>query len=407
MPKQEPSLVWLSSVDSASIRGQLELAARTLRAVKTGVIEPDYRYWAQSVRNVVAACVEAGPGQLDQSEALQLLFPLSLILQEHGTAGEFADELRALMSRDDIRHLREFATIRDKLHLNDGGKGESGQFEVVDAKDPTTDPVGPLNDAEQLVADLPALTPPLAEATKYGQVLDHAAELWTRRRRTHPPEDRGTGDTWFMRALTLAHRVWPITFVEAVYRDDEVWGTDSLGAFAQGLAHPLLEEPTGVAASALINARIRQLRPRLFLRFPETLLIQAIGHADTGELVRGVMDLVAEPLIRTAEAIDQEVSRPNDLRPRKGAFTDIRSLLSQVLGSLGYEFIGAGGDVVKFDSTIHITFTAVEDKQEVTITRPGLRAVGERVPSVKAQVNKVDATSVAGDSSMAHVEEDT
>lgn len=388
MVKPQPSLVWLSSVDIASMRSQLDLAARTLRAVLTGDLEVDEQYWDLTVRKVVSACVEAGPGQLSSSEALQLLFPLALILHEQRSGARFAQELEALRHRRDIWTSRALDPIRAHLSAEpperssdtDGAVNPAGL-----ASGNGDDDV--IADARELIEVLALDAPPLSDVSRLRGVLPAAASLWTLHRATLSPELRGAGDAWLMRALTLGHLPWPIALAEAIFLDEAVWSSQSLAAYTVGLTHPIQEEPTGLAASALINARLRSIRPRLFLRFPETRVVESIGTPDTSQLVRGVIDLVAEPLLRTAEVIDEELNRPNDRRPRKGAFQDIRELLSQVLDSLGYSFLGAGGEPAMFDPSLHISFQQVEQGAPVTVSRPGLRSDSDDVVSVKAQVS--------------------
>jgi hypothetical protein len=369
------------------------MAVETLTAVRKGDLVADDRYWPPAVRRVLAACVEAGTGQLRASDARRLLYPVLLVLEEQGRIDEFEPEWRALSHRQDLWKSTILERIRDRVpssEMDTTGRQSGPELEQPEQDGPRDSAADSDSspDAIGLAERLPANPPALADAFYFKNVLAATAAVWVGRRDSLLLDERASGDAWLMRAMTICGLTYPTLFAEALWNDEEVWGTRALGEYAEGLPCPLLDQEAGLAASALLNSRIRGIRPRLFLRFPETLVLEPIGQrSDISRLEREVVDWVAEPLLRTAERIDEEISRPKDRRPRKGAFQDIRDQLGQVLGTLGYRLVGSGGSKVNFDPAMHVSFVSVEAGEPVTIIRPGLQSISDGIISVKAQVN--------------------
>ncbi|PZS09657.1 MAG: hypothetical protein DLM70_01385 [Chloroflexi bacterium] len=390
MPSATPSLVWLASVDDASLRSDIGIAALTLQAVRKGDLPTDDVYWPKAVRRVLVACVEAGPGQFTRIDALKLLYPLALVLSQLDQIDEFAPELRALSHRNDVWESSALDVVRRRLSII----GPGGPSFLTRDNSPIVE--YPSVSGNQIVGaragcmELP-ISSDSASAADVGSTLGllaSASQDWLDRREALPGDDRAAGDIRLIHEMTASKVLIPPAFAEALFVDDQMWDTRAAADYAQELIRPFQQDVVGLAASVLLNSRIRRLRPRLFLRFPETFVAERIGQrSDDSQLRRDVLDLVAEPFLRTAEVIDAELKRPKGRLPRKNSFKVIRDHLSQVLQSLGYRWVGAGGDIVPFDPAMHVSFQPVDAQSDVVIMRPGLQELSSGTISVKAQVN--------------------
>jgi hypothetical protein len=346
--------------------------------------------WPEVVRRVLRLCTEGGVDQLSRLDSQKLLLPLLRVLAQRGQIAGFQVEIAALTARPDVWDTGSVRLLRKEFPDLDREPSMGREpAHSPQAADVTTGPTvsgQALAGVEHLTASrLPHDLPDLADAARMGSRLVVVAQSWLDRRDSYPPEARATGDTWILTALSLANVPYPDALASALYRDDDIWMTESVRRFASGLPKPLGDE-VGLGSSVLINGRLRYLAPRLFLRYPATLVPEPVGRwADLDEVTQSVMDSVADPLLRTVGAIEKELNRPKRA-PRRSTITEIRDHLGQVISSMGYGLVGRTGEKTKYNLEEHVSFGAVEPDADVVVIKPGLRWKADGRVRVKAQV---------------------
>ena len=347
------SLRWLVDADNATIRSEIDEASKHLRQLKSDSLSIDRTVLVSLGRRILSLCTEAGSGEIPANAARSLLVPLIPVLAARGASSGLHPELVAVWKRQDLWKSK---MVRDELE----------QFRP--------NPIA-----------LPVLS---AEPSAVG------AEGPTRRLDVETAEDRAAYDVEVLDSALRNRRPFDIERAEAMFLDDEIWLTTSLTEFAGKLAEPIDGSVIGTAAAALLNGRLRSIRPRIYLRFPETLIVERIStRYDVEELSRqGVEDaferVMASPLLRVAATIDNEVGRAASLRPRKGVFKDLKASLVEMLAASRYALVGTAGESVAFDPDDHHCAEAVDVGDQVLLLRPGLRNLLDGSTPIKAKVDK-------------------
>lgn len=379
----EPSVEWLATAGGAAIKADVERAAASVRLLLQGV-DVDPSRIERAMGQVLEICAETGPGALPAAEVRGLLYPALLHLQKTGTNELFGAHLRVIGRRADLRSSPSI----DEL-LRDLAPGE--EDEVPESSGEPDPRAGQPPEARELLGALERGEPPAVGGLRSRDLLTAVALGWVDIRGQIEPEVRATGDVFLLRSALLLRAHLPLGVAEAVANDETVWTTAAFEGLAAGLAEPLRADDLGTAQSALLNARLRVLRPRLFLRAPEALVIEPVGAKfDSAAIETALMDEVSAPLLRCLTTIEEENARSGERRPRKTVFRELATYVEQVLERLGSRVELHVGARTRFDPERHASGVPLEPGAEVRVVVPGLIDKSTRAVRIRALVEPVE-----------------
>ena len=197
---------------------------------------------------------------------------------------------------------------------------------------------------------------------------------WLTTRAEVDPHARAERDVALLE--TFRGRPLPVSLAEAMYADDDVWTQAPLSVWIDQLDAPLDASISGVAAAALINSRLRMVRPRIFLRNPSSLVVQPIANSHEVDQMRN--EIRSQFATRALGAVfdakwvlDAEARRPQGIRKVE---------VEKVVRSIGGLFTRLGFDErpdpmtpVEFDPVIHAPIDSdIANQEVVLVKRPGL-----------------------------------
>lgn len=337
---------------------------------------------------VLEACAYTGRGALDYDGCLKALFPFLSRFKGNRPLDLWMPLLESIAKRADINK----GTIRNELLVDldvprpPAGHQQSTLSPPLDAPSPVaSDRAAPM--MRTFVAGPPAMGS-IKESKEFGEVV----EAWQQERLDFDLELRAAWDVWIIRSALLQRHRLSTDYLEELMTDDDFWLSSVAGEFAESLTEPPRPDAIGRAAAALLNGRLRYLRPRLYLRAPDSPVIQPI--ADRSEIAAVEQSLVEEigyPFVRSLRLIHDELNRGPNLAPRKGMLTDLEAYLTQVLDRLGVspDAVGEAREV-PFDPIQHFSSTPLEIGAPVRLIHAGLVDIesGRRV--FKAVVVPID-----------------
>lgn len=198
---------------------------------------------------------------------------------------------------------------------------------------------------------------------------------WQVERASLDPIARAQGDARFLSAY--GDRLIPTNFAEALYDDDDIWQEPAIELWLDDRGEPLDATRAGVASAALLNARIRVVRPRFFLRNPTSLVVQPIANSAEVEQLRNEVrsDFVVRALSTVFDAravLETERRRGAKATVRKGELLKVSDTLKALFARLGYDERPAVGTAVNFDPVAHQGPIDVQTQESVIVRRPGL-----------------------------------
>lgn len=239
------------------------------------------------------------------------------------------------------------------------------------------------DDSPQIDGDFAASPPSVGSLPEQKTTWDSLVVGWQQQRLLHNVAHRALWDVWVLRSALLLRRPLSVDYVDALVEDDEFWATEGAADFAQSLAEPPRPETIGKINAALLNSRLRYLRPRLYLRAPDSPVIQAIGdRSDFTAAEEALVEEIGYPFVRSLRLIRDELNRGANLAPRKGMLSDLQTYLEQVLDRMGVRPDSVDGvSKVRFDPSHHLSSVPLEVGEEVTLVHAGLVDVktGRRV----------------------------
>ena len=370
------SLSWLLGADPGTLLDApedvvgvlVDLGKRPVSQHETDVVEA-------ALRKVLRAAIDAGP--VHGPNGRRLVSPALTYIRNREWSHRFAPELRVLAERDDLRGMKPLALAMDWAVIagNEGRTPSDARVDAVDSgsavREDTGCPPEPREDG-----------PPTVDALR-----------WARRRPHLGVAERASTDATVLAGLVDS--LIPVPLAEALHGDDEVWAQSPMVAWCNELLTPLPASVNGIAAAALLNAKIRVVRPRLFLRHPQALVVEAIAaNVDTAQMTRQLAMDVVEPILTALSTIAYEVERG---RPRKSRVESARLNALRVIERLGMRQLNEIGDEVPFDMQRHLAIDFIEDGQLVRVSRGGLYDSATGAVLAKARVDPLHKEGTKND----------
>ncbi|KRA37880.1 MULTISPECIES: hypothetical protein [unclassified Nocardioides] len=348
---------WLASADAAALEAEGDRASAGLRALSRDGIESGLA----SVVNVLRRTLENGSelDPLPPSKARPLVMASLVFIRDNREAILDLDNSGVLVS-----------TLR-RLHHR---KEQFGNPTIIRNLDDLMALLGPEEPTALAAApssgNVPALTPS-GESSPQQSPLDE----WLIQREGFATDDRIGGDIRFLNAYL--GRAIPTSFAEALYHDDSFWSEAPVLAWLDLRAEPFDADTTGVAAAALLNAKLRLVRPRFFLRNPSSLVIQPIANSAELEQLRTEIrnDLVVRTLTTVLDArsvLESERRRGPKATVRKNEVLKVSDTLKALFSRLGFDERPEVGTSLAFDPVEHHGPSDTESQESVVVTRPGL-----------------------------------
>jgi hypothetical protein len=383
------TLRWLATADDAAIKANVDGTAAVVVGFRKRGPGADVTWITPAVQRILQLCADTGSGSFPADQARRLLLPILLYLKDAGRTDEFAPELAAVARRSDIRaskalddHLAPFALN----HMEGGSEMSSAAGCPPDQRsEGSAATVG-----SELVAGLAIGDVPSVSAAPGVEEFLTAVHQWQAVRARSAADVRAASDVWLLRVSMLRRLALPVPYVESLVDDDSFWGSGAAIAFAEALVEPFNREAVGRVQSALLNSRLRQMRPRLFLRAPESLVIEPIGaRLDVSRIEEELTNEVSAPLLRAIATIEAENTRAASRPPRKRVFKELGGYLEQVLERLGSAVEGRVNAPDSFDPARHVAAEAIATGADVEIVVPGLRDRRTKHVRIKALVQPV------------------
>ena len=313
---------------------------------------------------ILEACVFTGRGAIDYDGCLKVLFPFTERFASESLA-HWAPLIERLSQRTDINK----GFIHDNLI------------------DPALQNIRrETYDAEPYDDTLPSGSTPMASSHDHVGPAPEIADVnnqlefstltssWAAVRSSFPIDHRAEWDFAMLVIASVRRFRLDLNYVEQVADDDDIWSTARSTEFTESLVEPINARAVGPVAAALLNSRIRVSRPRLFLQFPESLVIQAV--ADPGNetaFEETIVEEIGYPLVRSLRLLATERNRPSGRAPRRTTLADLQEYLEQVLSRLGLRPDNPHGDrPLTFDPVHHQSVSPVDLGAEVRVIHVGL-----------------------------------
>ncbi len=319
-------------------------------------------------QDVIELCLARAELDLGQAEARQLLLPVLVWISQHDSAkSALALPLRVLKTHEDFQFPGLASLVQDM---------------APDQRQETAVPL--------VTIDIPLaqkwLVTGQGDDDYLGGVQERAAltSLWLGMRSSIEAADRARTDGRLLRHSWERGGPVDARLAEELFKDDKVWEQAPLIDLADRLLAPLDPERHGVAAAALLNTRLRRLRPRVYLRHPETVVVDRLaGGTALEDLRQGIALTVADQTLDVHTALVEETKRGGI---RKSVLREACESLVDALQRLGYVPLHQVGDEVKYDPLLHVSADQVAYQSVVLVLRPGLTRSGAVAPQVKAIV---------------------
>lgn len=372
----------LISQGEAAIRSDVEKVHAILIGLSKQGESLDSPKYDDAFKTVLEACAYTGRGELDYDACLKLLAPFGR---------RFDDEA-------DTRWQPLISALAERENINKGFVGNM----LATARPPIAAPTAsnPTFNSEssdqspttrQVDPDLLWKAVPSVGTVPDGTSFEYLAANWPGKD-VLPASRRGDWIVWFLRSAQLMRWPLPISFLDEVSTDDEFWSSEEARKFSESLSEPPSPEVVGRVGAALLNSRLRWLRPRLFLRAPQSLVIEPIG--DRTDLTRAeelVIEEIAYPFIRALGTLEREATRAGDRPPRRTVLKDLDGFLTQVLQRLGLAVIGKLESEEPFDPSGHELVGQADPGDPVVVEQPGLKDTKANRVVVKAIVRPIGA----------------
>lgn len=348
--EHEVTLRWIADADPSTLGGAAEIVSRALRNLFADPLAADTGESTRAVDSVLRACALTDPDVVPLTEARKLVYPVLLLLRKTDEWSRHKEHLRGLGRRTDLvtKH-----PVKDLFNLSRYGVGVESAVVVAPVASPETG--RPADCSAARVLEDPSDS-------------DGAVRAWLLHRQEASVGERARGDISLLRQLHTSYI--PATLAEAVHADDEVRNSDAFRDYVDALTSPFQVSTHGAASSALLNAVVRRVRPRLFLRDPRALVAEEnAAKLDGGAVRRDIGRDIAEPVVRCMGVLWEETDR---LTPRKPRLRSARMAAEQALQRLGLRLEGREGETLSFDPIFHMTSDAAEYGDAVRVARPGV-----------------------------------
>ena len=376
----------IAAYDRTQLRLDPGAAVKVFAALNQLTAEDDHPDRAEVVaaaKTMLAAALESPKNKDDEQLSRQLAWPVVTYLGRAALFDEFVIEASELR-----RHpaIKDFSAITDLLPAGLDERAEPIPAQATTELAPSMEEGATDDEIESAIRRLSkGEIPAMAEGISLGNPR-LLLSRWAGCRESVLASDRNSADAWCLRLAVLKSRSCPLEFAEALYADGDFWGSQSATEFCAGLGQPIDAARTGELQAALLNSRISELRPRLFLQAPDTRVLRRIADPLRNEAERLESDLrdkLQFDLINAVAQIRRELARPQ--APRKQTIRDIEETIETLLSDLGCEAFGELGEIVPFSPRQHQTAVPLATDAPVRIEAPGLRRLTPFTQSERAE----------------------
>lgn len=359
-----PELAEFARDGAARVRGEADRLSSALVARKKAGDDLGGSQFDELFQRILEACAHSERGALDYDGCLKLLYPF-----KDRFASEAITRWLPLVER-----LEQRADISKGIIL-ESLLGPARQAAGVETSniDPTPDRASSHAVASVRSHEHDGPAPEIAGFSNADEFVALTAS-WAPVRASYPVEHRAGWDFALLSAASLRRFPLDPSYIERVTDDDEIWSTARGLEFAESMVEPMPAEAVGRVAAALINSRLRYVRPRMFLQFPESLVIQAIGDsANNRAFEDAIVEEIGYPFIRSLRLLSMERNRPSGRAPRRTMLADLQDYLEQVLSRLGLRPDNLDrARSLAFDPINHTSANDIEIGEEVRVIYPGL-----------------------------------
>jgi hypothetical protein len=321
------------------------------------------------LRAFVDACLRAGPGSVPRREVRNIFETIDYLLNSGKLVLDsvlaLSETIDGVLRRDDIDQTQDFvARFRNLLTNGLGLKStpvdpEKGGLPVGSGHSSSI----PLEITSLIGTDLRSDSIDLVTISN----------VWlTSEARRNRIEERHGVDLFLLRAALVAEKPVALDFVHELYASQEFWLDDEVKAWCANLGTPISDRGIGTVAAAMLNSRIRHVVPRLFLKNPDALVIDAIARGDEVERIKeSLQEEFTSQIWLALQRID-EALKPE--RPHKRPLNEIRESFENTLMRYSMSLIGEVGEVVPYDPDVHFSSHPTFKGAEVVVVQGGLKS---------------------------------
>jgi hypothetical protein len=376
----EPESLW--TISEAEIRADEDSARKLIVANKSHWFDQPLTERVRVVREFLLACTFQGAGEvtrnqrknilwsvtnLEDSEALSLLSELS---HELISFGDIDPTWRECVQLRQLSGLRELATSQDE-----------SEDEVP------TRPILDLNgllegDADSIISkfqELPSMP------------LKDISETWSSLRLNVTNENvRNECDIWLIRKGIFSNSPISLNLIDEIFHDESFWSSKRIMEWAENMG-PLKGDSLGTIAVATLNSRLRKLVPHLFLRSPDSLVIDRLVRTEAIESVQFNQFLEqSKQLFYAIADVEFVLQKPH---PTKTELRRLLEALENSLLQLRTKRFGKKGKIEFFDPELHLSKTLIQLGTQVEILESGLKSSENDQVFIKAKVIPISEES--------------
>jgi hypothetical protein len=186
-----------------------------------------------------------------------------------------------------------------------------------------------------------------------------------------------------IRKAILSNSPTSLKFIDQIFRDDNFWTSNRVIEWAENIG-PIRGDSLGTIATAALNSRLRKLVPQLFLRNPDSLVIDKLVRSETIESVQFNQFLEQSKQIFYAICdVEFVLQKP---RLTKRELQRLLEALENSLLQLRTKRFGKKGKLELFDPDLHLSKTLIEIGTQVEILESGLKSSENEQVFIKAKV---------------------
>ena len=339
------------------------------------------------LRAFLDACLRTGPGSVPRREVRNILETIDYLLTtdklDLDSVLALAEIFDGVLRRDDIDQTQEFVS-RFRQLLVSGLGGSAVQSAEED----------PISNSAGSVSLVPSELESLLGGDFGSDPVDLMAvsSMWlTSEVRQNGANDRHRVDLLLLRAALMSEKPLSLDFVHDLYLSDDFWLDEQVRSWCTNLGNPVSQRGLGTVAAAMLNSRIRDVVPRMFLKNPDALVIDAIARGDEIERIKELLQDEFATQIWLALQRVSEALKPE--RPHKRPLQEIRESFENTLTRYSMSLIGEVGEVVPYDPDVHLSSHPMFKGDEVVVVQGGLKST--RTGLVLHQIKVVPITERA------------
>jgi hypothetical protein len=379
----DPESLW--SISEAEIRADEDGARKLIVANKPLWFNQSVTARVRVLREFLLACTFNGAGEVTRNQRKNILWSITNLEDTEGLSllSELSHELISYGNIDP--NWREAIQLRALSGLAESvAAAEDTEIEASTKSFFEPDWHLESDNAESVISKFQDLSElPLKDLT----------EEWSGLRLSVASDDvRFECDIWLIRKAILSSSPTSLKFIDQIFHDDNFWSSNRVMEWAENIG-PIRGDSLGTIATAALNSRLRKLVPQLFLRNPDSLVIDKLVRSETIESVQFNQFLEQSKQIFYAICdVEFVLQKP---RLTKKELQRLLEALENSLLQLRTKRFGKKGKLESFDPDLHLSKTLVEIGTQVEILESGLKSSENDQVFIKAKV--IEASEESSD----------